>query len=289
MIQQFLANCVGAESGTGLGQCSNLEPGDLQGIALIKKGEKFTELNKTSFEALIESRKLHQFLGIEDFEVSDAENEIFTSSQGYKKVIRRSKPTESLTFRKGMCYDRALFSFVSNGRYDVIKYFDKGVLVATTKDGQYMKGFNIGMADKNIFSHLKGNEHSKSDFMYQLVDSQELDLYWVFIPYTALDFDPLAYVGVIQTNINVVSQNVNIITIQILDNCSGVDLTSLIPTLLSSFTLIGATIDTVSFIDGNIEIAYTGTPTAATLNMVQDANGNYYTSGDIPITWAVPA
>jgi len=281
MIQQFLAACVGAESGTGSGQCSNLEIGDKKGIGLIRKGEKFTSLTKTSFEDLIENRKLHQLLGVEDFEIADAENEQFTSSQGFKKVIRGSKPTETLTFRKGMCFDKALASLVSNGKYDLIQYFDKGVLVATTKDGEFMKGFSLGMLDKAKFSHLSGGDPSNSKIMYQLVDSQELDLYWLFIPYTALDFDPLSYDGIIQTNINVVSNAGGVLTIEILDSCSGVDLTSLIPAVVGSFNLVGGTITTVALVGGNIEIAYTGTPTAVSLNVVQDADENYYTSGPV--------
>ena len=158
MILQNLGNCEGAISGTGLGNCSNLEIGDFKGVGLLNKGTKFTTLTQTSFETLITTGKLHQLLGVEDFEVANAENETFTSSQGFAKTIRQSKPTETLTFRKGMCFDKALSSLVSNNKYDVVKYFDKGVLLATTKDGVNMKGFSVGMIDKAKYTQLSGGD-----------------------------------------------------------------------------------------------------------------------------------
>ena len=279
MILQNLGNCEGAVTGTGLGNCSNLEIGDFKGVGLLNKGTKFTSLTQPSFETLITTNKLHQLLGVEDFEVANAENETFTSSQGFAKTIRQSKPTETLTFRKGMCFDKALSSLVSNNKYDVVKYFDKGVLLATTKDGLEMKGFSVGMIDKAKYTQLSGGDPANSKIMYQCVDSSELDLYWVFIPYTALDFDPLAYQGVIQTAINVVSNTAGVLTIEILDSCnSSVDYSSVVPSVAGSFNLVGATIDTVTLVGNRIEIAYTGTPTAVALNIVEDVDGNFYKS-----------
>jgi hypothetical protein len=279
MILQNLGNCEGAVTGTGLGNCSNLEIGDFKGVGLLNKGTKFTSLTQSSFENLITTGKLHQLLGVEDFEVANAENETFTSSQGFAKTIRQSKPTETLTFRKGMCFDKALSSLVSNNKYDVVKYFDKGVLLATTKDGLNMKGFSVGMIDKAKYTQLSGGDPANSKIMYQCIDSSELDLYWVFIPYTALDFDPLAYQGVIQTAINVVSNTAGVLTIEVLDSCnSSVDYTSVVPAVIGSFNLSGAEIDTVTLVGNRIEIAYTGTPTAVALNIVEDVDGNFYKS-----------
>jgi hypothetical protein len=280
MILQNLGNCEGAVTGTGLGNCSNLEIGDFKGIGLLNKSTKFTSLTQTSFETLITTGKLHQLLGVEDFEVANAENETFTSSQGFAKTIRNSKPTETLTFRKGMCFDKALTSLVSNNKYDVVKYFDKGVLLATTKDSVNMKGFSVGMIDKAKYTQLSGGDPANSKIKYQCVDSSELDLYWVFIPYNALDFDPLTYQGVIQTTINVVSDVAGTLTIEVLDNCnSAVDYSSVVPAVSGSFNLVGATIDTVALTGGNIVIEYTGTATAVALNIVEDVDGNFYKSG----------
>jgi len=280
MILQNLGDCKGAVSGTGLGNCSNLEVGDLKGIGFLNKNEKFTTLTGTSFENLIKDGKLHQLLGVEDFEVANAENETFTSSQGFAKTIRQSKPTETLTFRKGMCFDRALTTLVSNNEYDVIKYYDKGILIATTKDGFNMKGFSVGMIDKQKFSHLSGGDPANSKIMYQLIDSLELDLYWVFLPYSSLNFSPLDYQGIIETNIVEVSNTAGTLTIQIKESCnSNNDVTTLVPAVANSFTLTGGTITTVALVGSNIEIAYTGTPTAIKLNIVEDVNGNFYKSG----------
>jgi hypothetical protein len=279
MILQNLGNCEGAVTGTGLGNCSNLEIGDFKGIGLLNKGTKFTSLTQTSFETLITTGKLHQLLGVEDFEVANAENETFTSSQGFAKTIRNSKPTETLTFRKGMCFDKALTSLVSNNKYDVIKYFDKGVLLATTKDGVNMKGFSVGMIDKAKYTQLSGGDPANSKIMFQCVDSSELDLYWVFIPYSSLNFDPLTYQGVIQTTINVVSNTAGVLTLEVLDNCnSSVDYSSVVPAVAGSFTLTGATIDDVTLTTGNLVIEYTGTATAVALNIVEDVDGNFYKS-----------
>jgi hypothetical protein len=285
MILQNLGDCKGAVSGTGLGNCSNLEIGDLKGVGLLNKNEKFTSLTQTSFESLITTGKLHQLLGVEDFEVANAENETFTSSQGFAKTIRQSKPTETLTFRKGMCFDKALTSLVSNNAFDVVKYYEKGILIATTKDGVNMKGFNVGMIDKQKYSHLSGGDPANSKIMYQLVDSLELDLYWVFIPYTSLNFNPLDYSGVIETNIVVVSNTAGTLTIQIKESCnSNNDITSLVPAVAGSFTLTGGAITAVALVSGNLEIDYTGTATAVKLNIVEDVNGNFYKSSAVALS-----
>jgi hypothetical protein len=285
MILQNLGDCKGAVSGTGLGSCSNLEVGDLKGVGLLNKNEKFTTLTSTSFEALITTGKLHQLLGVEDFEVANAENETFTSSQGFAKTIRQSKPTETLTFRKGMCFDKALTTLVSNNEFDVIKYFEKGILLGTTKDGVNMKGFNVGMIDKQKYSHLSGGDPANSKIMYQLVDSLELDLYWVFIPYTSLNFNPLDYQGVIETSIVVISNTAGTLTIQVKESCnSNNDVTSLVPAVTGSFNLTGGSITTVALTDGNIVIDYTGTATAVKLNIVEDVNGNFYKSGAVALS-----
>jgi hypothetical protein len=285
MILQNLGDCKGAVSGTGLGNCSNLEIGDLKGIGLLNKNEKFTTLTSTSFIELLVKGKLHQLLGVEDFEVANAENETFTSSQGFAKTIRQSKPTETLTFRKGMCFDKALTSLVSNNAFDVVKYYDKGILLATTKDGVNMKGFNVGMIDKQKYSHLSGGDPANSKIMYQLVDSLELDLYWVFIPYTSLNFNPLDYQGVIETNIVVVSNTAGTLTIQIKESCnSNNDITSLVPAVTDSFTLTGGTITAVALVNNNLVIDYTGTATAVKLNIVEDVNGNFYKSGAVTLS-----
>jgi hypothetical protein len=285
MILQNLGDCKGAVSGTGLGNCSNLEIGDLKGVGLLNKNEKFTTLTSTSFETLITTGKLHQLLGVEDFEVANAENETFTSSQGFAKTIRQSKPSETLTFRKGMCFDKALTTLVSNNAFDVVKYYDKGILIATTKDGVNMKGFNVGMVDKQKYSHLSGGDPANSKIMYQLVDSLELDLYWVFIPYTSLNFNPLDYQGVIETNIVVVSNTAGTLTIQIKESCnSNNNVTSLVPVVTGSFNLTGGTITAVALVGSNIEIDYTGTPTVVKLNIVEDVNGNFYKSNNIALS-----
>jgi hypothetical protein len=42
MILQNLGNCEGAITGTGLGNCSNLEIGDRKGLGVLTKCTKFT-------------------------------------------------------------------------------------------------------------------------------------------------------------------------------------------------------------------------------------------------------
>jgi hypothetical protein len=121
--------------------------------------------------------------------------------------------------------------------------------------------------------------------MYQLVDSLELDLYWVFIPYTSLNFNPLDYQGVIETNIVVVSNTAGTLTIQIKESCnSNNDVTSLVPAVTGSFNLTGGTITAVALVSGNLEIDYTGTATAVKLNIVEDVNGNFYKSNNIALS-----
>lgn len=279
MILQNLGNCIGAVSGTALGDCSNLEIGDIKGVGLLNKKTTIATLNKTNFETLITDGKLHQLLGVEDLEVANNENETFTSSQGFNKTIRTAKPTETLTFRKGKCFDKFLATFKSNNKFDIIKYYDNGLLIATDIKGEVMKGFSLGMVDKMLYSHLQGGDPENSKLIYQLINNNELEVNWVYIPYSNLDFNPLEYEGVIETNLEVVSNTGGTMVLKVSNNCnSSISYTSVIPSVTGSFTLSGANIDTISLVDDTIEIAYTGTATSVKLNIVKDVLNNFYKS-----------
>ena len=103
----------------------------------------------------------------------------------------------------------------------------------------------------------------------------------IFYTWDNLDFDISDFKGVYETFINKVSDTVGSVTISILDKCnSSRNVTEFIPAEIESFTLVGATIETVVLnSDNTITITYIGTPTAIKLNIEQDINGNFYKSG----------
>lgn len=277
LLQNLGTNCSTGVQGSALGKCTDYKLGDIKAIAFLEAGTTITAFNQTIFEGLIKDGKLHLLKNVEDVEVSNNENDEFTSSQGFVSRLRGAKPIEIITFRKSLCFDKRLNSFVSNGAFEVVKFFEKGVLIATKKDGSVFKGFELGMVDKQEYSFLAGSEQEMSKLKYQYTDNIEKNSYHQILRYEDLNFDPLSYEGVLQGVIQVVSSSATTKVIKIVDACnSSLDYTTLIPDLVTSFTMVGGVISTVVLTNGNLEITHNGTPTSLTLNIVEDVDGNYY-------------
>jgi hypothetical protein len=156
-----------------------------------------------------------------------------------------------------------------------------------TKD-EKIKGFNLGMVTINHYKEANGGEVAETMVKIQYVNPNELYSQRLFFKWADLDFELEDVKGILECVVNVVSNEDDLLTIKLFQACNydptttttgaNREITSLIPSVAGSFNLSGATIDDVTLTGGNLVIAYTGTPTAVVLNIVEDVDGNFYKS-----------
>ena len=278
MIQN-LNDCSVQVAGTGIAKCSNLQKGNPLGGYFIDKGTKLTALTKLSLETLLSAGKLHSVVGSVNYEMGDMEDQFATSSTLSQNKSQDAKPTETYKFWRGQCFYNNVKTLESYEEYDFIKVFEKGIELVNYSDTQ-LKGFDLGMVTIPHYKEQAGSESAETSIKLQYVRPEELHEKRIFYTWDNLDFDISDFKGVYETLINKVSDAVGSVTISVLDKCnSSRNVTEFIPAEIGSFTLVGATIDTVVLnSDNTITIEYTGTPTAIKLNIVEDINGNFYKS-----------
>ena len=279
-----------ATNGTGLGNCPDGVKGQRLGSIFLNKGTTTTNLNKAQIESWFLANKLTSFAsrtiaGVED---SENENQFATASSLIQRKSQDAMPVETFKFWEGQCFFNNAQTHESFNRYDCIRVFEKGLEVVLTKD-EKIKGFNLGMVTINHYKEANGGEVAETMVKIQYVNPKELYSQRLFFKWEDLDFELEDVKGILECVINVISNEDNLLTIKLFQACNydptssttgaNREVTSLVPSVSGSFNLSGATIDDVTFTGGNLIIAYTGTPTAVSLNIVEDVDGNLYKSG----------
>ena len=279
-----------ATNGTGLGNCPDRVKGQRLGSIFLNKGTTTTNLNKAQIESWFLANKLTSFAsrtiaGVED---SENENQFATASSLIQRKSQDAMPVETFKFWEGQCFFNNAQTHESFNRYDCIRVFEKGLEVVLTKD-EKIKGFNLGMVTINHYKEANGGEVAETMVKIQYVNPKELYSQRLFFKWEDLDFELEDVKGILECVINVISNEDNLLTIKLFQACNydptssttgaNREVTSLVPSVSGSFNLSGATIDDVTFTGGNLIIAYTGTPTAVSLNIVEDVDGNLYKSG----------
>lgn len=219
-------SCTNDYAGTGAGQCPIDQLGDFLGEGLLNKGTTFDvatdDLDETAFRDLIVAGKLHQLLDREAFEQATPDNEIYTSPEGLIRSIRAGKPQFSITYSKGLCFHKALYSLQGNNKYDHIFYFTKGMLMCTNVAGTKLKGFNGGEFMVGTYMFQQGTEIEKGKATFQLKDAEEFNTRWVFMPYDILGFSPLEIDGVVETVVKMDSISAGTtFTLDLVDGCNS--------------------------------------------------------------------
>jgi hypothetical protein len=284
-----------ATNGTGLGNCPDGVKGQRLGNIFLNKGTTTTDLNKAQIESWILANKLTSFAsrtiaGVED---ADNENQFATASSLIQRKSQDAMPTETFKFWEGQCFFNNAQTHESFNRYDCIRVFEKGLEVVLTKD-EKIKGFNLGMVTINHYKEANGGEVAETMVKIQYVNPNELYSQRLFFKWADLDFELEDVKGILECVVNVVSNEDNLLTIKLFQACNydptttttgaNREVTSLILSVAGSFTLTGATIDDVTLTGGNLVIEYTGTPTAVSLNIVEDVDGNFYKSASKTIS-----
>lgn len=265
---QQLGQCEGVVIGAGVGVCPIGDLGDLVGFGLNDKGLTLSTTangyTETVFRDLITAGNLHQLLNIDSFEDATPENERYTSPQGFMKSVREGKPMYNVNYRNGYCFDRALQSLKGPNRWDAQLYFTNGILLTTNSKGTKLKGFDLGMLDANVFKFLSGTDTEFSRIAMQFKDPKEFTDYWVFIPYTALGFNPTEIDDVIQTKVSYAlppTSNETSVSISLVDNCNNSISYASLFSSVGDFSLkvggITRTISAVSLVGEVIELTFT--------------------------------
>lgn len=288
-------NCATDVAGTGTGQCPIDQLGDMVGMGALAKGtglDTATDtLNEATFRTLITSGKLHQLLDREAFEQNTPDNDLYTSPEGLITSIRAGKPQFALTYSKGLCFHKALYSLQGKNRWDVVLYFEKGMLMATNTANTKVKGFDAGSLIVGSYMFQQGTEIEKGKATIQFKSAEEFNTRWAYFSYDELGFSPLEIDGVIDTALSFSEAPANAgttVKVKVLDGCNtSINYTSLFDAVgdyLLKVNGVTKTITAVAIADGVATLTFTGAlatgnKVEVSLNGVQpDVELNYYKS-----------
>ena len=120
-------------------------------------------------------------------ETPDATTE--ESQSGIMSVVRQGKPTVTATFKKGLAFQKASFSYNTFEQYDVLMTYETGMIKAVeTVDGTAIKALSVGMLNTNGYSENNGTNSASTIVKFQITDPFEYNQYAVLL--TNLDFNP---------------------------------------------------------------------------------------------------
>lgn len=288
-------NCATDVAGTGTGQCPIDQLGDMVGMGALAKGtglDTTTDtLTEASFRQLITDGKLHQLLDREAFEQNTPDNDLYTSPEGLITSIRAGKPQFALTYSKGLCFHKALYSLQGKNRWDVVLYFEKGMLMATNTANTKVKGFDAGSLIVGSYMFQQGTEIEKGKATIQFKSAEEFNTRWAYFSYDELGFSPLEIDGVIDTALSFSEAPANAgttVKVKVLDGCNtSINYTSLFDAVgdyLLKVNGVTKTITAVAIADGVATLTFTGAlatgnKVEVSLNgVVPDVELNYYKS-----------
>ena len=288
-------NCATDVAGTGTGQCPIDQLGDMVGMGALAKGtglDTTTDtLTEATFRQLITDGKLHQLLDREAFEQNTPDNDLYTSPEGLITSIRAGKPQFALTYSKGLCFHKALYSLQGKNRWDVVLYFEKGMLMATNTANTKVKGFDAGSLIVGSYMFQQGTEIEKGKATIQFKSAEEFNTRWAYFSYDELGFSPLEIDGVIDTALSFSEAPANAgttVKVKVLDGCNtSINYTSLFDAVgdyLLKVNGVTKTITAVAIADGVATLTFTGAlatgnKVEVSLNgVVPDVELNYYKS-----------
>jgi len=203
-------DCVLNAIGTGSGQCELSDFGDFVGAGLLNKGTTITKSTLTSssvfattLKELIQGRKLHQFTNFYDFTQDTPENEINTSALGIMQNVRDGKPYFGMMFTKNSYFHKKAWAYKSQGKYDALMYFTKGVLFWNNIDGTKLKGGSVSMVDVETKRFKQGTDLEMTTMKVQFDQPEEFNTRYTFYTYEQLGVDLNQLDGVIDVTVNV--------------------------------------------------------------------------------------
>jgi hypothetical protein len=176
-------------------------------------------------------------------------------------------------------------------RWDIVLYFEKGMLMASNTANTKIKGFDAGSLIVGSYMFQQGTEIEKGKATIQFKSAEEFNTKWVYFPYDELGFSPLEIDGVVDTQLAFSEAPANAgttVKVKVLDGCNtSINYTSLFDAVgdyLLKVNGVTKTITAVAIADGVATLTFTGAlatgnKVEVSLNGVQpDAELNYYKS-----------
>lgn len=191
--------------GSGTDICDIQSFGDPRGIGLAKKTWRLNLTSGTfdaaAYRGFLQNLDIFPFTPIHDFQQGTPENTKNTSSVEIMRVTREGKPFFTFNFTKGSTSHKSLYQKRGQDRWDLLIFFDTGVLLAETSDGTEIKGFDAGMLSVETFKFVQGGDPEMSMALIQLVDTEEFNARHTFIPYTQIGLNLFRTDGVIDATL----------------------------------------------------------------------------------------
>jgi hypothetical protein len=202
-------NCTTDYLGSGLGSCDITKFGDLVGLALFKKSEKYAitdgvaAFGLTEYTNTVKSLNAFPYItGMYDFSQDTPENEKNTSSTGILTEIRAGKPQFSIMYRGGSCQTKSLFNKRGDSLWNFALVFESGILMCTNSGGTELRPFNGGMLSVETMKLVQGTDPQMTSVIFQLLDAVEFNERHVFLPFDKVG-DLLDVKGAVETSITV--------------------------------------------------------------------------------------
>ena len=185
-------DCTTARFGTGMESCQPIE-GLPNGFILTPKGWSLNKTSGTFNKAYVDTQiQLGNFIPFTNaFDVVTETPDPTTeeSQSGIMSTVRQGKPTFTATFKKGLAFQKASFSYNSFEQYDVLVTYETGMIKAVeTVDGTAIKAMSVGMLNTNGYQENNGSNSASSIIKFQVTDPFEYNQYAVLL--TNLDFNP---------------------------------------------------------------------------------------------------
>lgn len=239
------------KQGTEVLTCNLIDFGNARGGSLWEKGTKtlIASFSETEFDKLILSRKIHQFGNLFGFKQTNAKNEVATSDT--KKEVTTQKGLSKIEFENinNPCLHKALYMMAGQDKYDLVLYFDEGVLIWTDSKKLNFKGVSGGRFDVANLDLAMGTNPMKSMAEIQLDNPNEYNTRFVFKTWADLGFDALEKRGVIDTNLTIIgtpTATATTITIEVNTSCGNSPIVGLDDVTLVKFGVKGTTSATVT-------------------------------------------
>jgi hypothetical protein len=185
-------DCTATRFGTGMEVCQAIE-GLPKGFILTPKGWQLSKSSGTFNKAYVEDQiQLGNFIPFTNaFDVVSETPDATTqeSQSGIMEVVRQGKPTITATFKKGLAFQKASFTYNTFEQYDVLLTYETGMIKAVeTVDGTAIKALSVGMFNTNGYSENNGTNSASTIVKFQITDPFEYNQYSVLL--TNLDFNP---------------------------------------------------------------------------------------------------
>ncbi|MBQ19149.1 MAG: hypothetical protein CMD31_00180 [Flavobacteriales bacterium] len=269
MILGDYLDCNQKRKGTGKIACE-VPDGVPNGFYLVPKSWRLDpstdDFNTAAIKAQVKKKSMVPFLDAINYTQNNEEDVIFTTQTGVQLLSRNGKPFFSFDFDNGYQWHTAAYSYKSFGAYDVVPVYDNGVVfLAKTNDGKY-KGHTAGLVNPQTFKNKDGQNPSMTTFGLQLTNPEEYNTSGVLLDPVANSFDVDAVPGIVDINIEHVSNSTADVVVKVTMGSNGA-----IPVLGLTDTDFRA-LGTAIAIDS---VAYDSATGNYTITFASDVSGDY--------------